>query len=72
MNVLRELHIYRKNLRKLKADNLRSMRYYKREYGPNDSVASFMSGMATGKTAALMSLDCIIQRLEREEKYGNG
>ena len=72
MNVLRELHIYRKNLRKLKADNLRSMRYYNREYGPSDSVANFMKGMATGKTAALMSLDYIIKRLEMEEEYGNG
>ena len=71
MNTLEELRNFKQTLRNLKADNLRSMRYYKREYGPNDSVASFMSGMATGKTAPLMQIDYLIARLEMEEEYGD-
>ena len=71
MNTLKELRNFRQNLRNLKADNLRAMRYYEREYGQQDSVANFMSGMAKGKTAPLMTLDHIIKRLEMEEEYGN-
>lgn len=71
MNTLNELRSFRQNLRNLKADNLRAMRYYKREYGHSDAVANFMSGMAKGKTAPLMTLDHLIKRLELEEEYGN-
>ena len=71
MSILEDLRFFRKNLRKLKADNLRSMRYYKRQYGSSDSLANYMSGMANGKTAALSQIDYLISRLEMEEKYGN-
>ena len=71
MNTLQELRNFRQNLRNLKADNLRSMRYYKREYGDMNTVTNFMSGMAKGKTAPLMTLDRLIKRLEMEEEHGN-
>ena len=71
MNTLEELRFLRKNLRALKADNLRTMRYYKRSFGSGDSLASYMSGMANGKTAALSQLDYLINRLEMEKEYGN-
>ena len=71
MDVLEEMRNFRQNLRDLKADNLRSMRYYERKYGKTDSVASFMSGMAGGKAAPLMSIDYISRRLEMEDEYGN-
>lgn len=71
MNVLEEMRNFRQNLRKLKADNLRTMRDYERRFGKNDSITSFMSGMAKGKSAPLMSIDYIIRRLEMEEEYGD-
>ena len=71
MNTLKELRNFRQNLRNLKADNLRSMRYYEREYGKTNTVANFMCGMAKGKTAPLMTLDHIIKRLEMEKEHGN-
>ena len=67
MNMLVELRYLRKNLRALKADNLRTMRRYARSFGSSDSLASYMSGMANGKTAALSQLDYLINRLEMEE-----
>ena len=67
MNMLVELRYLRKNLRALKADNLRNMRRYARLFGSSDSLASYMSGMANGKTAALSQLDYLINRLEMEE-----
>ena len=71
MNTLEELRYLRKNLRTLKADNLRTMRRYARTFGSGDSLASYMSGMANGKTAALSQLDYLINRLEMEKDYGN-
>ncbi len=71
MDVLEEMRNFRQNLRNLKADNLRTMRDYERRFGKNDSIASFMSGMAKGKSAPLMSIDYIIRRLEMEEEHGN-
>lgn len=71
LDLLEEMRNFRQNLRNLKADNLRTMRDYERKFGKNDNVASFMSGMARGKTAPLMSIDHIIRRLEMEEKHGD-
>jgi len=76
MNTLKELRNFKQNLRNLKADNLRSMRYYERENGKTDfgyysSIANFMCGMARGKTAPLKTLDNIIKRLEMEEEDGD-
>jgi len=71
MNMLQELRQYRQTLRDLKADNLRSMRHYKREFGKHSSLTHYMDGMANGKTAALMQVDYFITRLEMEEEYGN-
>ncbi len=67
MNMLVELRYLRKNLRSLKAENLLTMRRYARSFGSGDSLASYMSGMANGKTAALVQLDYLISRLEMEE-----
>ena len=71
MNMLQELRQFRQTLRDLKADNLRAMRRYERLFGKADGLAYHMSGMANGKTAALMQIDYLIERLEMEEEYGN-
>ena len=71
MNMLQELRQFRQTLRDLKANNLRAMRRYERLFGKSDGLAFHMSGMAQGKTAALMQIDYLIARLEMEEEYGN-
>lgn len=65
-NLLTELRNFRQDLRDLKADNLREMRYYKRE-GFEGSVSSFMHGMAVGKTAPLARIEWMISMLERSD-----
>ena len=71
MNILQDLRQFRQTLRDLKADNLRTMRKYERLFGKADALTYHMSGMAHGKTAALMQIDYLIARLEMEEEYGN-
>jgi hypothetical protein len=69
-DLLVELRNFRQDLRDLKADNLRQMRKYKRE-GFGDSVASFMSGMAMGKTAPLARIEWMISLLEASDDTQN-
>lgn len=69
-DLLTELRNFRQNLRDCKADNLRQMRRYRRE-GFGGSIASFMHGMASGKTAALEHLDLMINVLERSDDTQN-
>jgi hypothetical protein len=65
-DLLVELRNFRKNLRDLKADNLRQMRKYKRDRF-DTSLGSFMHGMALGKTAALDHIDRMINVLESKD-----
>ena len=65
-NLLTELRNFRQDLRDLKADNLRQMRRYKRD-GFEGSVASFMHGMAVGKSAPLARIEWMISMLERRD-----
>ena len=65
-DLLVQLRNFRQDLRDLKADNLRQMRKYKRE-GFGGSVASFMHGMAVGKTAPLARIEWMISLLEASD-----
>ena len=65
-DLLVQLRTFRQDLRDLKADNLRQMRKYKRE-GFEGSVASFMHGMAVGKTAPLSRIEWMISLLEASD-----
>ena len=69
-DLLVELRNFRQDLRDLKADNLRQMRRYKRE-GFGGSVASFMHGMAAGKTAPLSRIEWMISVLEESDDIQN-
>jgi hypothetical protein len=69
-DLLTELRKFRQDLRDLKADNLRQMRMYKRE-GFEGSVASFMHGMAVGKSAPLSRIEWMISVLEGDNDTQN-
>lgn len=65
-DLLVELRNFRQDLRDLKADNLREMRYYERE-GFEGRASSFMRGMAMGKTAPLARIEWMISLLEARD-----
>lgn len=69
-DLLVELRNFRQDLRDLKAENLRQMRKYKRE-GFEGSIASFMKGMAVGKTAPLARIEWMISLLEASDDTQN-
>lgn len=65
-DLLEELRSFRQTLRDCKANNLRTMRDYSRNWdgGWSNEMAYFMDGMAKGKDGALARLDQMIGMLE--------
>tara|TARA_R100001510_G_C7634392_1_gene192788 strand:+ start:980 stop:1210 length:231 start_codon:yes stop_codon:yes gene_type:complete len=72
-DLLEELRSFRQTLRDCKADNLRTMRNYSRNWngGWSDEMAQFMHGMARGKEGALSRLDKMISMLEISDDTQN-